>query len=471
MQRRRFLQTIGLAIGGWMLMPLQGFAASLQTVKGKVHSKGKPLAGVVVSDGYSVVKTDGKGRYEIKLHTDAVAVFVSVPAGYAIPNEKGIARFYHLLRDVQPAKNIDFELTALNTSDEEHQFVIWADTQIQNDKDVERLMSESVPDLQQLVKAAGTSALIHGITVGDIVWDDFNYFKHYETAVEKTGIPFFQCLGNHDMDLNKGDDSVSDDTFQETYGPTYYSFNRGRAHYVVLDDVRYLGQDKKYDGYIQQHQLDWLEKDLALVPADHLIIICAHIPVYNEVKNNDAFYKIVERFENVHVMTGHTHINVNVIKNNVFEHNHGTVCGAWWTGGICGDGTPSGYGVYTVKGNQLEWYYKSAGKPADYQLKLYTEKNLSGQQEVLANVWNYDPEWKVEYSVDNGNFALMQNHKGFDPLANELYLGPELPSVRRWVEPRNTDHLFKAVLPENARTVTVRAQDRFGKIYSVTQNI
>lgn len=471
MQRRSFLQSIGFLIGGWMLSPLKGFASQLQTVKGVVQSNGKKLANVIVSDGYSVVSTDKKGRYEINLHPDAVAVFVSIPAGYEFPQEKGIARFYHLLKDIQTPSKVNFELKKLNQSDDVHQFVIWADTQIQNDRDVKRLMEESVPDLRKLVDQAGPNPLIHGVAVGDIIWDNFDYFKDYEAAVEKTGIPFFQCLGNHDMDLNKGDDSVSDDTFQEYYGPTYYSFNRGQAHYVVLDDVRYLGKDKNYDGYVQQNQLDWLKKDLSFVSKDQLIILCLHIPVYNEVKNKEALYAVLEGFTNVHIMSGHTHVNNNVITNNIFEHNHGTVCGAWWTDSICGDGTPAGYGVYTVKGKNLEWYYQSTGKSADYQMRTYLSQDLEGNQVLTANVWNYDPAWKVEISINNGSFQVMTQEKGFDPLANELYLGPELPSFRKWVEPKNTSHLFKATLKGDTKSVTVKATDRFGKVYTTTQTI
>ena len=88
------------------------------------------------------------------------------------------------------------------------------------------------------------------------------------------GIPFFQCLGNHDMDYRKGGDETSDDTFQRVYGPTYYSFNRGQVHYVVMDNVRYLGKEREYDGFFQQHQLDWLKKDLSFVSRDKLIVLC-----------------------------------------------------------------------------------------------------------------------------------------------------------------------------------------------------
>ena len=67
---------------------------------------------------------------------------------------------------------------------------------------------------------AQTGTLLHGICVGDIVWDAHEHFADYDKAVGAMGIPFYQCLGNHDMDYDKGGDDASDDTFQSLYGPT-----------------------------------------------------------------------------------------------------------------------------------------------------------------------------------------------------------------------------------------------------------
>ena len=56
-------------------------------------------------------------------------------------------------------------------------------------------MQQSVPDVQAWVSAAGPGALIHGITVGDIVWDELELFADYNQAVKKMGIPFFPVPG------------------------------------------------------------------------------------------------------------------------------------------------------------------------------------------------------------------------------------------------------------------------------------
>jgi hypothetical protein len=113
------------------------------------------------------------------------------------------------------------------------------------------------------------------------------------------------------------------------------SFNRGQVHYVVLDDVRYLGREREYDGHISQQQLDWLRQDLRFVPQDHLVIVSLHIPACR-TKNRDELYALLQGYQ-VHIMSGHTHYNQNVIENRIYEHIHGTVCGAWWTGPVVSD--------------------------------------------------------------------------------------------------------------------------------------
>jgi hypothetical protein len=469
MKRRKFIRDISLLTGGLITayqLPASPFATT-KKIRGKVFSRGKGIKSVVISDGYSVITTDAKGKYEIEPHPAATNIFISTPSGYAFTNENGISRHYRPLKN-NDKKTIDFELTRLDKEDNEHQFIIWADPQVKNKSDVEKLMSQSVPDVQKWVAGAGDS-LLHGITVGDIVWDELHLFPDYNKAVEKMGIPFFQCLGNHDMDYNKGGDESSDQTFQQMYGPTHYSFNRGKVHYVVMDDVRYLGKDREYDGYISQNQLDWLKKDLSFVPKDRLIILCVHIPVHNGVKNNDALYAVLED-RNVHIMSGHTHYHRNVIKENIFEHNHGTVCGAWWTGPICGDGTPCGYGVYKVKGTDLSWHYQSTGESADHQMKIFVDE-AGSQKQVQVNIWNHDPEWKTEYWIDGVHKGSLEQHEGFDPMAYATLLGPQLPRPRGFAEPRKTEHMFKAIVPSSTKEIKVVATDRFGKKYTATHNV
>ena len=489
--RRKFLANLGLT-GALLTVPEKllhaaplakaaGSDLSNLTLKGQVQSKGKGVSGVAVTDGFNVTTTNKNGYYELLSNNTAQFVYISVPRGYAFNNVKGIASFYTPVRGDKGLFKADFQLEPLSGDDTNHNFVVWADPQIISEKDAEQLKTESAPDLRDLVKSYPQGTLFHGIGCGDLVWDHFELFEDYKQAVEISGIPFFNVIGNHDMDLDARSDEHSAKTFKQQFGPTYYSYNRGEIHYVVLDDVFFLGFAKKYIGYITEAQLHWLEQDLALVKPGSTVVVSLHIPsntgnkrrnnskedeLGGIVSNREQLYKILAPYK-VHIMSGHTHWNEKWEEKNVMEHVHGTVCGAWWTGPICGDGTPGGYGVYHARGSELEWYYKSAGKPKEHQLRIYKKGMIKEDPEmVVANVWNWDPQWKIQWYEDNVLKGEMERRTAKDPWAIELYEGPALPKKHKWVEPSMTDHLFFARPSSSAKTIRVTATDRFGKVYS-----
>lgn len=450
------------------------------TLKGKISAAGKGVAGVAVTDGFNVTVTDRSGNYELLSNKTAEFVYISVPAGYQFANEKGIAKFYMPVVTDNNSFKADFNLEKLTVDDTSHCFVVWADTQMISEKDVELLKAQTVPDLQQLVAGYPKQTLFHGIGCGDLVWDKFELFEGYKQAIAATGVPFFNVIGNHDMDLDARTDELSARTFKQQFGPTYYSFNRGAVHYVVLDDVFFIGTAKQYIGYITENQLQWLEQDLALVKPGTTVVVSLHIPTNtgaakrnkkeaelgSVVANRKQLYKILAPYQ-VHFMSGHTHFNDTWEQDNMMEHNHGTVCGAWWTGPVCGDGTPNGYGVYEVNGNDIKWYYKSTGLPKIHQLRVYGKgKAKEFPDEITANVWNWDAKWKVEWVEDGVVKGAMEQRVALDPLAVELYAGPELPKKHKFVEPTLADHIFFAKPSVNAKKIEVKVTDRFGNSYT-----
>jgi hypothetical protein len=485
MKRRNFIQALGLTglagalpLGNLQAAPEQKFfRKDARKLKGRVHSGGNGIANVAVTDGFSVVFTDRSGRYQLNAHSDAEFVYYTHPAGYEFIHTNGIPNFYAALSEKEEQLN-DFELKKLSVDDGRHQFVVWADTQMISKSDAEQLKATAAPDLKKLVEGYGNNALFHGIGCGDLVWDKFELFPDYREAVQMSGVTFFNVLGNHDMDLDARTDEYSGKTFKQQFGPTYYSFNRGQIHYVVLDDVFFIGTSKKYIGYLTENQLRWLEQDLATVKPGTTVVVSLHIPTFTgapkrnkaeetfggTVANRKQLYKLLAPYK-VHLMSGHTHFNENWEEGNLMEHNHGTVCGAWWTGPICTDGTPMGYGVYEVEGNDIKWYYKATGLPKEHQLKLYHNKTTG---DLMANVWNWDAQWKVEWWEDGVAQGVMEQRVGLDPLAIEIYTGAALPTKHKWIEPTLTDHLFYAKPASGAKKLEVKVTDRFGTVYSET---
>src|SRR5688572_10468254 len=114
MNRKLFLKNLLFLTGGFLAgaKTLYALSAKRRQVHGRVRSGSKGLANVVVSDGYSVVTTDKKGRYEFTTHESAQFIAVSVPAGFQFLQENGIARCYQPIEEAKA--NYEFELQRLD---------------------------------------------------------------------------------------------------------------------------------------------------------------------------------------------------------------------------------------------------------------------------------------------------------------------------------------------------------------------
>jgi hypothetical protein len=334
-------------------------------------------------------------------------------------------------------------------------------------------MAEVVDDLR--ATALSYDVPVHAISAGDNIFDRPNLLDSYKNVIAGAGIPFYHSVGNHDMDYNGRSDELSDSTYNEAFGPSHYSFNVGRVHYVVLKDVFYFGYKFYYMGYISEQQLHWLEQDLALVPAGSTVVLTMHIPTRygdaaspadftdlerNSVMNNEVLYRILAPY-NTHIMAGHSHTQWNTqIADNILEHTHAAASAAWWQGEVALDGTPKGYTVYEVTGDDVSWYFKGVGMDRDEQLRVYYDG-----REVIANVFNYDLQWKVVWKENGEIVGEMEQYWGVDPLARELY-PPGGNKVHSWLSYGQTSHLFKAVPTDGNTELEVVVTDRFGNTYT-----
>jgi 3',5'-cyclic AMP phosphodiesterase CpdA len=340
-------------------------------------------------------------------------------------------------------------------------------------------VEESCGDLKRMNTDLEDSNLF-GIGCGDLVFDNFDLFEKYNEGIKSTGIPFFQVLGNHDINLNARSNETSQEPFISQFGPPYYSFNRGETHYVVLSDVFFLG-NKQYYGYLDETQLSWLKEDLAHIPKEHPLVIFLHIPSFSHVVeynpgrdinkesvvNRAALNQILEGYE-AHLISGHVHWNENRVIENIFEHNTGAISGAWWSGDICYDGTPKGYGLYQSDKGNISWKYKSIGKDLDFQFRTYPKgAHPEFTDSYCINIWNWDPEWKVFWYENGIKAGEPIREIATDPMAWEIY-GPNKPKKQSWISPQKNGHMFffKPIDPE--AKIKIEVIDRFGNIYSDT---
>ena len=250
---------------------------------------------------------------------------------------------------------------------------------------------------------------------------------------------------------------------------------------MFLNDVFYY--DGGYLGYVTDEQLTWLRADMGRLERGVLVVLFLHIPLYTGhekrqglpttgisfvVTNREAVYRLLEPFRAL-VLSGHLHESDFTFEGRTHERNHGAVCGAWWSGDICWDGTPNGYGVYQVRGTEIRWRYQSTGQDFSYQLRVYPHgADPKAPDEILANVWDWDPAWTVVWYEDGERNGAMSRRVGLDPLSVKLHTGPDLPRKRGWVEPQMTGHLFYASASRRVREIRVEATDRWGTTYTET---
>jgi len=453
-----------------------------------LDDKRNPVPGVVISDGYTCVQTDEKGIYQMKRNPKALIVYYSVPEKYTVNTFNkniGMASFFSRLTT---NKRYNFDLKKLSEIENDFTLVAIGDPQVKNAESMVRYKNETIPDLKEFVKSAILPC--YGIVLGDTVQDRPEFFIQMREVTGSVNIPYFTTIGNHDKTGGSESRPRHTTVFTSTFGPVNYSWNRGKVHFVSLDNVLY-SSNSKYSGGFEDHQIKWLKQDLSYVPRNKMIIVYYHIPMrHDKFDNRSAFFEALQEFDNIHLMCGHTHYHENyhiTSPRNVHEHIHGAVCGSWWNSTINTDGTPNGYMIYQVHGTELKsWYYKAVNHAKDFQIRMHKGNTRFGGQygyfsynrdeNIIANIWNADSEWTIEAYEDNafaGNPIKLSNI--IDAFAAGYHVGElnKKPNDFRAMLGRESNkHAYlHTIRNKNAQIIEIRAIDRFGVTYSQTEII
>ncbi len=405
--------------------------ASAQTkISGTVRDdSGKPVAGVVVSDGFSCVESDAAGCYTLDVAPDAYHIFYSVPASYKVNVKDGHPDFYSVFD--RSVGKYDFTLTPLAGGVEsKFKLICVADPQSQCEFHLKRLQRESIPDIRAYVDAQ--SLPCYGVTLGDLVYTEGKYNAvplmpkvREALSSENTHLLFFQTMGNHDCacpPIETGEEGrelnlTYQREFEKVFGPVNYSWNRGDAHIVSMKNIEYLSAKKAhpYRPAFSKEQFEWLCQDLKYVPRNKMVILCVHIGMYERQNPYlEEVRALLAEFKESHLMVGHTHfMNNKINKKGTYEHVHAALSGAYWWSCTNGDGVPNGYTIYDVDGAHISnWQYKGVGHDIDYQIRMYRgDAEFGGEYEtfkypyshdtILANVFMADENWKVQL-FENG---------------------------------------------------------------------
>ena len=503
------------------------------TVYGIVSCKGKGVPGVNVTDGFEIVTTDKDGIYQLPSEKRFGIVYITVPSGYEAPAVGVVPQIKKdLLCKPTVVERKDFELKYVGDQTN-HTMFVFGDMHLANKRSDIKQFGYLVNDLNNYIKDH-SGEKVYGLTLGDMTWDIYWYannfgFPEYLKEMNKVNnFSVYHTIGNHDHNMKtevdgdkQGWDNVNWDcekAFISNLNPTYYSFNIGKVHYIVLDDILCLNftggvsESRRYQDFLYVDNLLWLYKDLSYVDKSTPVVIALHCPV---MKNDGSYYlqnagdllAALDGFKDVTFLSAHTLEINNININGYREYNSGAVCGRTWYAGyyhktlnLGSDGAPGGYRKIVYNGTKSTSTYIGTGRPDNYQFRAYDRNCIkldaasvgitkspnkeyyeeyvtkyggydkaSSANEIIIDVFDYDERWKIEV-MENGNpLDVVRIKNSYDPLfllayTSERYKQYETNNVNATV----SSHLFKATAGSATSTVEIKVTDDEGRVYTET---
>ena len=465
---------------------------------------GEPgIGNIRVSNQKVVTRTDASGRWSLPHDEDSI-FFVVKPRGWMTPlNGHMLPQFCYIHKPAgsPPVKfggvpptgplpsSIDF---ALRPQREPNRFraVFFGDPQPRDQREIDYITHDVIEDL------IGIDAAF-GVTLGDVMYDDLSLFESLNSRIALIGIPWYNVLGNHDINYDATSDRYSDETWERVYGPNYYSFDYGPTHFIVLDDVQWSGRTEsdrgRYTAGLGRQQMEWIKNDLAQIPKDQLVVLLMHIPLV-EVADRQELYRLIEKRPYALSVSAHTHYQEHKFITGedgwrgAQPHHHVinvTVCGSWWSGrpdelGIphttMRDGAPNGYSIFNFDGRKYDIEFRPARRLANHQMNIYSPEAVPQVEitktAIQANVFAGNERTRVEMRVGNRGWRAMAKVLKPDPVYAEAYeMDTKLAAPYRSLpKPIDSPHLWEGSLPGDLKPGTheiqVRARDMFGRVHT-----
>ncbi len=502
-----------LGVGSFAQQTVTGYVYEDHNENGKRDRREKGIAQVAVTNGVEVVLTDKKGKYELPIGQDDI-ISVIKPSGYAVSvDENNLPQFFYIHKPqgspelefagVAPTgklpRSVDFGLVPSEES-EEFTALIFGDPQPYTIEEVEYFARGIVADIEN------AEHIPFGLSLGDLVGDDLDLFKPYIQAVKEIGIPWYNVLGNHDLNFDVEEDKLSDETFEAHFGPANYAFNYGKVHFLILDDVLYPDprDGRGYWGGFREDQLQFVENNLKFVPKDHLIVLAFHIPISEphgdpfRDADREKLFELLKDYPNTLSLSAHTHLQKHDFMKEAdgwqqaephHHYNVGTTSGDWYSGTLdqngvpvstMRDGTPKGYAFLHFNGNEYTIDYKVAGASEDYRMKVFMPKVVAKGRRTGAGIYvNYflgGEKDKVSYRVGEGPWREMRKVEEHDPVyVREVMAWDDTDKLmpgRRASNPVPSTHLWRGSIPTDLEVgvhqVEIKVEDMFGREFRET---
>ncbi|MCQ2116066.1 MAG: calcineurin-like phosphoesterase family protein [Bacteroidales bacterium] len=427
------------------------------TIKGKVTLDGKPAAGVLVSDGTQIVKTDRKGRYAMDSDKKDSVVFITTPSGTVAVAEDGLRPTFWSLLTKAPRKCERHDFKLVSENQDEYTVLFLPDVHLSNDPrrdDIRRFKEMVFPFIQK--QAESGKGPVYAFNLGDLTHEVYWYEMNFKEddayrMLRDLGLKakVYSVTGNHDHDgaiVGENVDFRSAWLYRKTWGPDRYSVNIGKDHWIFLDNIIYInveGQGKKAPGIngdrsyrdeFTSAQMAWLEKDLSYVPDDANVYICTHCPFFASGKTDKELVPaeqlakidaLCSRFQHTALnFAGHIH-KFDFMDMSAYPHlfQYGLPCasGIMWETPIeadlyCSDGCDAGIMVASCTKGEMDMHYQTYAHGEKYLrvydmngvAKAYRESEGVKMQRELAPT-------RMDYSAPEFENCIFVNYWGWKP--------------------------------------------------------
>lgn len=500
-------------------------------VRGTItDTNGRPMKGVVVSDGFTCTVTNEKGLYIFARNANARFVWYSVPSDCKIPVHSSVDCTAMIYKPLSAKRHVyNFTLRRLPGGRERSfRLLVFGDPQITNaastcfqegddnaikKTDLQRFTTETMADVKQTISSWPSSTPVYAISMGD----DVQYYGGYNPNLERnirkalgsSRATVFSVIGNHDQDGRE----LYRRKWEQSFGPTDYSFNRGNIHFVCFNNVQfYRGQRYWQPGELTTAQMEWLKEDLRLADHKMKVVVCYHIPLTfgNNPKKGaqplgletekghyissmlQQLLRQLKKFKGGYeLFCGHTHFalnhEVNIKGQNIMERCHAAASGNIWQSNVNICGTPNGYYVYDIDGTGIkDSYYKGTFWPKEKQMTVFkSTTDFNGEsygrdwlmpkdKEVLiANVFNADSRWRVVAIEDGVEYEMKRiNQQGQDAFAAGYHHQYGKRSKIDFVSKKNgyliMNHLYYYEPRSPKAQVIIKATDPYGNTYTAS---
>jgi hypothetical protein len=373
-------------------------------------------AGVSVTDGYTVVKTDRNGQFSIVPDPSAVFLYLTRPSGHDV-----VGHWYKPL-----SAKVNYRIKPAERDENEYTFIHVTDTHVSRNR-------RSLVGLSQFVKEANTLTPRPRFVVnsGDLL--DLNKallskpasghadFRNYVGIMNHLKMPHYNVAGDHTdssyrlEEFPRGDHRCGKALYWEYLGPHFFSFEYGKIHFVSVDFGYHLGKRKilvngKNLDYptnrVQPMHVKWLKQDMGHRSRGTFVVTTAEADLENHCPD---FLEMARQHDVRMQLVGDIHVLAHK-KRPVPYRAGGALAGCWWnprTNQLCPDLMPQGYLVYRVRGEMLDQFYKGLGQ----RVAIVSHRvgaAWKGRVEIRAHLVQPREGEYLEYSTNGRDWRKMK---------------------------------------------------------------